>query len=686
MRVNTWRRTVLVMAAFMLVAPACLTAQGIDMRVQPAVVLPIAGSGSLFGIGGGADLRVSWRVPPLPLLSVTGEVGYIGIPSFAGTWLSAVPVAAGIGLNWEITPFLDLVAGARGGGYFAMHRQASDFNLLVGGGLGARVSLGRFIRLGIGADFVGLLAFPEPLYTGVSIGLSGSLDTEVFAGRPRLEFQIDDLRPVFPVLYKWYDQNSFGSVTISNNGGSAATNVEVTFLAPEFMDSPKRLVTLEVLEPGDAVEVPLHALFSDRILTVNSPTAVAGIFAAAFDSGDETMTEEVSESVAILNRNAVTWDNDLRATSYVTPTDPAVLRLAKEMSAGVRSSAGGIEDLAFRHAIAAYHAIRAFGVDYVIDPDSAYADISGQTDQLDYLQFPRETLLFGSGDCDDQTVLFCAVLEAVGIPTALVTVPGHILPAVQLSLTPDQILRTFASAADQFIVEDDVVYLPVEMTDASASFLSAWATGYRQYADAGNAAAVTTVAEGWERYGKIGLRDAEPDLDYPQWSQIHPLYSEQVTLIIRAEMEPQVAVLRRQIEDRGSSPRLLNRIGSLYARFGFLDEAEAIFQEILQESEYQAAIVNLGNIEMVRGEFVAAVDLFDRALTLEPDDSLALAGWARALYFSGAVAEAREAIQTLRALDRALADRLAFIGAGDSADSSRASGVQQETMPLDWSD
>lgn len=684
MRTQIVRLIVVVLCV--VIAPVSVQSQSLDVQVEPSVFLPVAGSSTLFGIGGGADLGLAWTVPSLSLVSLVGNVGYAALPTPAGTLLHAVPFTAGVRLNIDLASFLSLFAAVRGGGYFAMHQTANEFNVAASGGAGVRISLGRYVTLGIRGSFLGLLTSGDPLYTGVSLGISGALSTEIFAGGPRIRLEINELAPVFPVLYKWYDSHGLGAVSVSNNGQSPAEDVKVTFYSPEFMDGPQQLAAVDILEPGESMEIPLNALFSDRLLSVTSPTSVAGILAATFSAGDVEKREELSEALTVLNRNAVTWDNDLRAASYVTPTDPVVLRFSKEVSGGVRSDASGIGDSAFRHAIAAYNAIRAYGIDYVIDPNSAYAELSGKTDQLDYLQFPRETLLYGSGDCDDQTALYCAILEAVGFSTAFVTVPGHIFPAVKLDLTPDQVERMFSNGADRFIFEDGSVYLPVEMTDSTATFLTAWTVGVQQYQEAGREARVTPVADGWDTYGKIGLRDAEPDLDYPSWSEIEHGYGSQIVQIIRAELDPQLEVLERQIEDRGSSPRLLNRVATLYARFGLYEEAEEVLQRILSDSEYVPAIVNMGNIKIAQGAVAEAVTIFDHALRLEADYPLALSGKARALYNAGDIAQAREIVQTLQVLDDAAAGRLAFIGAGDVDDVSRASAAGQGSGPFDWAE
>ena len=45
----------------------------------------------------------------------------------------------------------------------------------------------------------------------------------------------------------------------------------------------------------------------------------------------------------------------------------------------------------------------------------------------DRVNYPGETLLRRSGDCDDIVVLCCSVLEAADIPTAVVVGSSHVI-------------------------------------------------------------------------------------------------------------------------------------------------------------------------------------------------------------------------------------------------------------------
>jgi hypothetical protein len=104
------------------------------------------------------------------------------------------------------------------------------------------------------------------------------------------------------------------------------------------------------------------------------------------------------------------------------------------------------------------------------------------------------------GDCDDSAVLVCALFEAVGIPTALIQTPKHVLIAFdvgELSMERAQ----DAALDDVAIAIDGNAWIPLETTLLSRGFAEAWREGLRQVHN-GIVDSVTTRAA-WELYGSV---------------------------------------------------------------------------------------------------------------------------------------------------------------------------------------
>jgi len=117
----------------------------------------------------------------------------------------------------------------------------------------------------------------------------------------------------------------------------------------------------------------------------------------------------------------------------LTPNDPIVKQTADKI---VTLSCDGDK---ICHAKAIYYFVRD-NFQYVSDPT-----------QYEYVKTPQESLKAGGGDCDDASVLAANLLQAVGIRTRFVFIPGHVY--IQAFL-PDALKRY--RAEDEFYVSLDL--------------------------------------------------------------------------------------------------------------------------------------------------------------------------------------------------------------------------------------
>jgi hypothetical protein len=206
----------------------------------------------------------------------------------------------------------------------------------------------------------------------------------------------------------------------------------------------------------------------------------------------------------------MTWDDDRKAAAFVTAKDPLVLGFAKGLASMVRNEAGtaAVSSTEFRTALAVYQALRAYGLGYAVDPKTPFISLSEQEDAIDFLQFPSQTLAYRAGDCDDLSVLYAALLEAVGIETALVTTPGHIFVAFDSGLTQENAARAFSDSADT-IVRNGKVWIPIEVTLVKDGFLKSWSVGAMEWRDgvSRDQAGFYPIREAWKTYEPIGFAE-----------------------------------------------------------------------------------------------------------------------------------------------------------------------------------
>ena len=253
--------------------------------------------------------------------------------------------------------------------------------------------------------------------------------------KPEASLQLKELSfdDVYPVFHTFYDTHPLGKVVLSNTTTQPITGIKVSFQIKEFMSDPKDCPAPAALEPGESKSVDLFALFLPSILETTEKTKAQARVEVEYAVGGQVQHLSVVQSIPILDRNATTWADDRRAAAFVTTKDPSVLTFSKNVNSMVRGKIPGQIDQNFLTAMAFDEALQLFGLSYSQDPIPTF---TANNQVADYIQFPRQTLQYKGGKCSDFSVLYCALLESVGVETAFITIPGHIFIAFSPALDP----------------------------------------------------------------------------------------------------------------------------------------------------------------------------------------------------------------------------------------------------------
>jgi hypothetical protein len=205
----------------------------------------------------------------------------------------------------------------------------------------------------------------------------------------------------------------------------------------------------------------------------------------------------------------MSWDDDRRASSFVSSRDPSAVLFARYVAGIVESrppapnSSPAQAAKNIRYALGLFEALNALGINYIIDPASSYAELSESSSALDSLNYPYQTLYYRGGDCDDLSILFCSLLETLRIDTAFITIPGHIYMAFDSGLSQEE-AKTFPFAAD-LIPWAGRFWAPVEITLPQAGFRAAWKTGAAEWKNAGSEAKIYPLKEAWAVYPPVSV-------------------------------------------------------------------------------------------------------------------------------------------------------------------------------------
>jgi tetratricopeptide (TPR) repeat protein len=389
-------------------------------------------------------------------------------------------------------------------------------------------------------------------------------------------------------------------------------------------------------------------------------------------------------TLSLNHRNAAIWDDNRRAAAFVTANDPSVLRLGKSTAGLVRQHGYPVLDLNLRIGVALHQALAEYGMSYVVDRSTPYAEFVQKKYAVDFLQFPRQTLEYRAGDCDDLSILYAALLEAVSVETAFVTVPEHIYIAFALQMTPQEARRFFVNP-DSVIEMEEKVWLPLEVTEIQDGFLKAWDSGaqaWRKYSDSGEAA-FYPIHQAWNVFAPVGLPGEGPTLDLPSERKTATAYERELNRLIERELFPRVEQLKAEISRRGGDVKLMNRLGVLYARYGRKADAQREFQKILARGDYFPALVNLGNIHFLNNELDRAKDYYLRAYRKQPDNPTILVSLAKVNHELEEYGEAEETYNKLKVVSPELAERFDYLALKGTG-TARAGETAQERGIVLW--
>jgi hypothetical protein len=636
----------------------------LDFRLVPGIAIPLAGDRELFEPGPVVLACASFKLPGVPLVYACAEAGYGWLPVPAESSLSLVTAGGGAAVRLSPLARLQLGASLTGGIASAiLHRGTLVGQVQHGESAYLRFSgqvaafLTPSLSMGIEAGYTLVSGLAQ--LAGVALGAAYHLQAP---GSGPVSVETVLVSKLFPIEYRRYAEGAPGIIILRNNGRFPAKDVQASIFVPEYMGQPTTWRAASSLPPGEIVEIEPRLLFNDRILGLIEATSLAAELRIEYEYAGRRRNRTAGFELETWNRNALTWEDDRKAALFVSARDPVVLELAGRSAAAVRGAGWQPLNSSFRLAAGVHAALVAGGLCYAVDPQSPYTAVRKDGWTPDFLKFPRQTLKQGAGDCDDLTVLYCALLESIGVETAFITVPGHILPAVCLGLAPEEAGLQFTHVED-LILRDGKTWLPVEITEVAGGFLKAWQEGarcWREHAAAGRAS-LYPLRECWRTYAPVSLREGEIGISYPEPERVRVLYQKEMAGIVDRELTPKVAELRGVIKSGGAAGRVVNSLGVLYARYGLYDQAEEQFEAVLSREEYLPALVNLGNLCLIREEFAQALARFRRAQEIAPENGRILLGLARACYGLERYDEVKEHYARLKAIDAELAGRFAYL-------------------------
>ena len=632
------------------------------------------------GYGSGASIEITateWLRP-----FVRGM--YVTIPYAGGSGsLAAGEGDVGIGLLVRPVDRLSLRLDAMGGLAELYFAGGGGTSFAAGARLGSGFRISPLLTLSASGGYSTYLGTTAPILSIFEAGIWFSLNLSAISGaKTKVSVENPRLDAVFPSLYAYYNDEPFGKVDIVNREDAAIRNVTISFNAPGFMDQPKVCATLEAIPKGGTIEVPIKALFNDSVLDITQGIDAKGEVIVKFNFLGSERSFRTPIDFRMHHRNAITWSDDRRAASFVSPKNPAALWFARFASGIVRDRLRGDINKPLQYAIGMFEAERLYGLNYVVVPANDYSVKHGIKDYIDSVQFPHQTLENRGGDCSDLAILFASLMQSVGIDAAFITIPGHIFAAFDTGLDEATARSTFYDQ-NLLIYREGRVWIPVEITMVADGFIKAWRVAAKEWIDNSVAGTVAfyTLPDCWKIYPPASFPGVNPRFNLPGEADSAVAFDASLDRFVVREIEGRVERLR--VADKGMRPeQSANELGILYAEFGLLKQAWQSFSDSAKAQCLQAW-TNLGNVAFLRKDYKLALTYYQYAWKNDPKSSQALLGKVRCEYeledFEGSDAD----YARLKILDPSLAGKFGYL-ASIFGGQGRAFSLADRASSVTW--
>lgn len=670
----------------------------LSLGIEYQNLSPFADYGSIYNI---FDLsaNVRWPIPSIPVLQPSLRLGMMNFDNQdldeplkwdSTQWYSLVGMAYAnrFQKNFEIAG--ELLAGVSEAVFQDLLPDVGpvgSLNLIIEAG--ARISLNPSYNMSI--DIHPNLKYLHSFsylndYDGFILGIGFSASYR-FGKDPdaptaiirNLKFSESDIPDLFAAMQSYYVDNPLGSISITNTEKHDIQDLEVSFYQAGFMDTPTPAASIPVLAGGETIKIPIFASFNREIFKVEGITPLTGEITASYTSQGKPAEQKTSVTYDLHDKTSMVWDDDRKVAAFITPADSALRNYASFIRQSCKESTIPAYSEPMQFAVQVFNALGEIGCLYQVDPTLPFTEVQGNPMMVDSISLPRSTLKNITGDCDDLTVLYCSLLETVGINTAFITIPGHIYAAYNTKVAARDFGKIHPDRKMTISIDGEL-WVPVEITMiGKTGFLEAWRTGIEEWTRYDNETSVRAfykTRDSQELYRPVGLTETDLGLQYGNSESIDRDFNKDMDKIISQ-------VLAEYVNTASNSGRKqdYNRLGIVYAQFQRYSQAETAFKKVISlDPEFTGARINLGNLQFLKENYTGAVKSYETVLEkLEAkgrgNGSTALKvliNLARASYILEKFDEADSYFLKAKNIDPAKTEAYAYLASAGGSESGRA--------------
>ena len=605
------------------------------LKITPSVMFPfLSGGEQKYDLAGGGAF-IDAGITLFDLVNVGPEFGFMILPKYNSKALdssndpnvSVVPFGVQAGVLYYPFSRIELMAGLAGGvsgsftndrsHYAPWYRAYADVNFRIN------------TRISAGLDVSWLNCqndswFGNPGAAGITAGLvvNVKFSTDKASGMIDASAECDE--SVFPLIYTIYKTNPIGTITIQNNESAEIRNVTVKFRAEGYTASEMECGTLRMIRKNRSEQIPFYADFSDKILRFSEAGKVSGEIVVEYELLGDKRVSVTPVTISVYNRNSMRWVDSAILSSYVSAKAEEVMKLSKYFVGVARNHFRTGLNKNMQFAMYIHEGIRSLGIVCEENSDTPYNSAHLNFEELDYVQYPYQTLSYRSGDKDDIGILFMSMLESVDIHAAYIPLEDDLIVAIELGDNEQALLNLFNNT-DNLLIVDDKIWLPVSMSAIDKDFAESWKRGVQKVSEALESDAdidFIILSDAWRTYPASGFSNEDITTKIPSEKDLVKAGENDIAKYITQEFGPQIAAVQAQIKAEGASVTLYNRLGLLYVRAGLYDNAVSVY-EVSAKMGSVPAMNNLGNILSLQKKYKKAKEWYQKVLAIEPNNETA---------------------------------------------------------------
>lgn len=170
----------------------------------------------------------------------------------------------------------------------------------------------------------------------------------------------------------------------------------------------------------------------------------------------------------------------------------------------------------------------------------------------------------------------------------------------------------FADTAELVDI-DGHAWIPLETTILDDGLDAAWRAGSEQWRSNVSTRDFVPLAAAWESYPSVQPELPNRALLGVDESSLEGVVVDEIDRFAQVNVERISAALETTSASPAQSRRNEMRFAVTLARFGRLEEAEAILRRLLRQTRSQAVLINLANVCYLNGKLSDAVEFYQQA-------------------------------------------------------------------------